>query len=43
MKGTSITHQDIVKALLESKAVNFEAIGAAVAKYGPSLSVADEP
>ena len=43
MKGTSLSHQEIVRTLLDSKAVNFEAIGAAVAKYGPALAAADEP
>lgn len=30
---------EVVKALLDSKAVNFEAIGAAVAKYGATATV----
>ncbi len=34
---------DIVKKLLDSKAVDFNAIGKMVAEIGPSLSLADEP
>jgi hypothetical protein len=38
-----VSHQDIVKKLLDSKAVDFAAIGKVVAEVGPSLSMADEP
>lgn len=38
-----VNHQEIVKQLLESKAVNFDAIGASVAQLGPGLALADEP
>lgn len=38
-----ISHQDIVKRALDSKAVDFAAIGKVVAELGPSLSLADEP
>lgn len=38
-----VTHQDIVKKVLDSKAVDFTAIGKVVAELGPSLSLADEP
>jgi hypothetical protein len=38
-----VNHQDIVKRLLDSKAVDFGALGKAVAEVGPSLSLADEP
>lgn len=33
------TSNEVVRALLDTKAVNFEAIGAAVAKYGASATV----
>jgi hypothetical protein len=36
-------HQEIVKKLLDSKAVDFAAIGKAVAELGPSLAVSEEP
>ena len=36
-------HQEIVKRLLDTKAVDFSAIGKAVAELGPSLAVAEEP
>jgi hypothetical protein len=36
-------HQAIVKTLLETKAVDFNAVGKAVAQLGPALSLADEP
>jgi hypothetical protein len=35
-------HQEIVKKILDSKAVDFAAIGKVVAELGPSLSLADE-
>ena len=38
-----VNHQEIVKRLLDSKAVDFAAIGKAVAEVGPSVSMADEP
>jgi hypothetical protein len=38
-----VNHQDIVKAVLDAKAVNFEAVGKVVAQLGPALSLADEP
>jgi hypothetical protein len=38
-----VSHQDIVKKALESKAVDFTAIGKLVAELGPSVSMADEP
>jgi len=38
-----VNHQEIVKAALESKAVDFGAIGKLVAELGPSVSLADEP
>ena len=36
-------HQEIVKKILDSKAVDFAAIGKAVAEIGPSLSLSEEP
>ena len=38
-----INHQDIVKRLIDNKAVDFGAVGKAVAELGPTLSIADEP
>ncbi len=35
--------QQIVKKLIDTKAVDFGAIGKAIAELGPSLSLADEP
>ena len=36
-------HQDVVKHLLETKAIDFDAVGKAVAKLGPELALADDP
>jgi hypothetical protein len=41
--ATRVNHQDIVKRLLDAKAVDFGAIGKTVSEIGPSLSLADEP
>lgn len=38
-----VNHQDIVKSVLESKAVDFAAIGKLFGQVGPTLSLADEP
>jgi len=38
-----INHQDVVRRLIDSKTVDFAAIGKAVAELGPSISLADEP
>jgi len=38
-----VSHQEIVKKVLDSKAVDFTAIGKAVAELGPAMSLADEP
>jgi hypothetical protein len=38
-----VSHQDVVKRLLDAKAVDFGAVGKAVAELGPTLSLADEP
>jgi hypothetical protein len=40
--ANQMTHQDIVKRLLDSKAVDFAAIGKAVTELGPSLAMADD-
>jgi hypothetical protein len=41
--SSRVNHQEIVKKVLDSKAVDFAAIGKMVAELGPSLSLADEP
>ena len=41
--GNSDQHRQIVKQLLESKAVDFNAVGRVVAEVGPGLSLAEEP
>jgi hypothetical protein len=41
--GNSDQHRQIVKQLLDSKAVDFTAIGKVVVEAGPSLSIAEEP
>ncbi len=38
-----VNHQEIVKKLLDSKAVDFAAVGKVVAELGPAMSLADEP
>ena len=38
-----VNHQDLVKKLIESKAVDFKAIGQAIGEVGPSAALADEP
>ena len=38
-----VDHQEVVAQLLESNAINFEAIGATLAKLGPQLLLSDEP
>ena len=37
------SHQDIVKKVLDSKAVDFAAMGKIVAELGPSAALLDEP
>ena len=34
---------DVVKRLLDSQAINFEAIGKVVAELGPSIALSDDP
>ena len=41
--STRTNHQDIVKRLIETKALDFNAIGKVVAEVGPAMSLADEP
>ncbi|MBX6360761.1 MAG: hypothetical protein IRZ03_11850 [Acidobacterium ailaaui] len=41
--GNIDQHRRIVKQLLDTKAVDFAAIGKAVSELGPSLAVAEEP
>lgn len=41
--SNKVNHQEIVKKLLDSKAVDFNAIGKIVSEVGPSLALADEP
>jgi hypothetical protein len=41
--ASRVNHQDVVKRLLDTKAIDFAAVGKTVAEIGPSLSVADEP
>lgn len=38
-----VSHQEIVRKLLETKSIDFNAIGKTVAEIGPSVSLADEP
>ena len=38
-----VNHQEVVKKLLDSKAVDFNAIGKIVSEVGPSMALADEP
>ncbi len=38
-----VHHQDVVRRLLESKAVDFGAIGKTFAELGPAMALADEP
>jgi hypothetical protein len=38
----SLSHEDISKSLVESGAINYEALGQWVTKYGPELATRDE-
>jgi hypothetical protein len=38
-----VKHKEIVKRILDAKAVDFAAIGKMVTELGPSMSMADEP
>ena len=41
--NNSEQHKQLVKKLLDTKAVDFNAIGKVIAEAGPSLSLAEEP
>jgi hypothetical protein len=41
--SSRVSHQEIVKRLLDTKTVDFAAIGKAVGEIGPSMALADEP
>lgn len=43
MSKDSGRNREVIKRLLETKAVDFKAIGNAVAEFGPSAALADEP
>lgn len=36
-------HHEVVKKLIDNKAVNFDVIGKIVAELGPTLAVSDDP
>lgn len=38
-----ISHQEVVKRFLDAKAVDFAAVGKAVAELGPSAALSDDP
>ncbi|HSJ62952.1 MAG TPA: hypothetical protein VK922_03490 [Gemmatimonadaceae bacterium] len=38
-----IDHQEVVKAVLDSKAVDFGAVGKLMGQMGPTLALSDEP
>jgi hypothetical protein len=40
--ANQVTHKDIVKRLLDSKAVDFAAIGKTISEVGPALATADD-
>jgi hypothetical protein len=41
--SSRVNHQDIVRKLIETQAVDFRAIGATFAEVAPAMSLADEP
>lgn|SRR5262245_33596017 len=43
MSAKTIYHQEIVRKLIETKAVDFAAAGKVVAELGPTLALAEEP
>lgn len=43
MSNKANGHQEIVKKLLDTKAIDFNAIGRTVAELGPSLALMEEP
>jgi len=38
-----VNHQEIVKKLIDTKAIDFHAIGSTFAEVAPALAMADEP
>jgi hypothetical protein len=38
-----INHQEIVRKLIETRAIDFKAIGATFAEVAPAMALADEP
>jgi hypothetical protein len=38
-----VSHQDIVKRVLDSKSVDFAAVGKIVSELGPTMAMSDEP
>jgi hypothetical protein len=40
--STSSTHREIVQKLIDSKAVDFSAIGKVIAEVGPSLALSED-
>ena len=41
--SNSDQHRQVVKQLLETKAVDFSAVGRVIAEVGPSISLSEEP
>jgi hypothetical protein len=41
--ASRVNHQEIVRKLLDAKAIDFANVAKVVAEVGPSLSLADEP
>lgn len=41
--SSRVNHQDVVKKVVDAKAVDFAAISKVFGEIGPALSVADEP
>lgn len=41
--ASRVNHQEIVKKLIDTKAVDFKAIGQTFAEVGPGLALSDEP
>jgi hypothetical protein len=41
--ATRVNHQEIVRAVLDAKAVDFAALGKLVAQLGPAMALADDP
>jgi len=41
--ATRVNHQEVVRKLIETKAIDFKAIGQTIAELGPAAALADEP